>query len=221
VSSLAPLEIESLADRVYRRIRTLILSGELAPGEPLRQEALADGLGTSRTPLREALNRLATEGLIEFRPHRSAVVASFAQRDIEADYEARALVEPAAAQLAAERSPRETVQALEAALAAQREAGSDLDLQFGANRAFHLALVAGAGNPHLTRFVESLWGGRIAPVFYARQARRPGRVRRDLREHAEIARLVRAGDGEAAARAVAAHLAGALAELQARLGEAR
>jgi DNA-binding GntR family transcriptional regulator len=218
MTSLAPLEIESLADRVYRRVRALILTGELEPGEPLRQEALAENLGTSRTPLREALNRLASEGLIEFRPHRSAVVATFSQRDIEADYEARALVEPAAARLAAERSPEATRQALEAALSAQREAGSDLDRLFETNRAFHLALVAGAGNPHLTRFVESLWAGKIAPVFYARQARRPGRVRQDLREHAEIARLVGAGKGSAAARAVEAHLAGALAELRRRAG---
>ena len=198
-SGIDRLEIESLADRVYGRIRALILSGELAPGEALRQEALAEGLGTSRTPLREALNRLASEGLIEFRPHRSAVVATFTRRDIEADYEARALVEPAAARLAATRAPQETAQALEAALAAQRDAGADLDRQFAANRAFHVALVAGAGNPHLTRFVESLWGGRIAPVFYARQARRPGRVRRDLREHAEIARLVGSGNADEAA----------------------
>jgi DNA-binding GntR family transcriptional regulator len=218
MSSLAPLEIESLADRVYRRIRALILSGELSPGEALRQEALAEGLGTSRTPLREALNRLASEGLIEFRPHRSAVVATFTQRDIEADYEARALVEPSAARLAAERAPRETASDLESALAAQRAAGSDLDSQFDANRTFHVALVRGAGNPHLTRFVESLWGGRIAPVFYARQARRPGRIRRDLREHAEIARLVRAGEGPAAAQAVERHLTGALDELRRRSG---
>jgi DNA-binding GntR family transcriptional regulator len=218
MSSLAPLEIESLADRVHRRIRSLILSGELAPGEPLRQEALAEGLGTSRTPLREALNRLASEGLIEIRPHRGAVVARFAQRDIEADYEARSVVEPAAARLAAERAPAETARELASALVAQRAAGSDLDRQFEANRAFHLALVRGSRNKHLTRFVESLWGGRIAPVFYARQARRPGRVRRDLREHAEIARLVEFGDGDAAADAVERHLAGALDELRRRAG---
>lgn len=215
MSSLAPLEVVSLADRVYGRIRASILSGDLAPGEQLRQEALAEGLGTSRTPLREALNRLASEGLIEFRPHRSAVVASFAQRDIEADYEARLLIEPAAARLASERQPAVTAGALFDAIRAQRQAGSDVDHQFAANRAFHLALVTGAGNPHLTRFVDSLWGGRIAPVFYARQARRPGRVRRDLREHAEIARLVAAGEGAAATRAVATHLEAALAELRA------
>lgn len=218
MTSLARLEIESLADRVYGRIRALILSGELAPGEPLRQEALAEGLGTSRTPLREALNRLASEGLIEFRPHRSAVVATFTARDIEADYEARALLEPAAARLAAERAPRETAAALESALEAQRRAGQDIERQFEANRGFHVALVAGSGNPHLTRFVESLWGGRIAPVFYARQARRPGRTRQDLREHTEIAKLVGAGDADAAAEAVGQHLARAVDELRRRTG---
>ena len=77
-----------------------------------------------------------------------------------------------------------------------------------------MGLVAGAENPHLTRLVESLWGGRIAPVFYARQARRPGRVKRDLEEHAEIARLIAAGDGAGAARMVEKHLSSALTELR-------
>ena len=215
MTSVAPIDTASLADRVYSRVRALILSGELSPGESLRQEALAEGLGTSRTPLREALNRLASEGLIELRPHRSAVVAPFTQREIEADYEARRILEPAAARLAAERSSAPTARRLEAAIRAHRRAGSDLDRQFEANREFHVGLVAGAENPHLTRFVESLWGGRIAPVFYARQARRPGRVKRDLEEHEEIARLIATGDGVGAARMVERHLASALNELRA------
>ena len=214
MSSLAPITVESLADRVYRRLRALILSGELPPGERLRQEALADGLGTSRTPLREALNRLASEGLIEFRPHRGAVVAQFSQRDIEADYEARLIVEPAAARLAAARRDTEVVRALEGAIADARRAGADVDAQFAANRAFHLALVRGSGNPHLVRFVDSLWGGRIAPVFYARQSRLPGRRKRDVAEHVEIARLIADGDSEGAATAVERHLSSALSELR-------
>jgi DNA-binding GntR family transcriptional regulator len=214
VSSVAPIRVESLADRVYRRLRALIISGELAPGTRLRQEALADGLGTSRTPLREALNRLASEGLIEFRPHRGASVARFSQRDIEADYEARLAIEPAAARLAAERRDPDALRAVDEAISAAKRAGADLDAQFEANRAFHLALVRASGNGHLARFAESLWGGRIAPVFYARQARVPGRRRRDVAEHAEIARLVRAGDDGRAAAAVEQHLASALAELR-------
>jgi len=211
--TLAPLTVESLADRVHARLRAMILTGELAPGEPLRQEALAEGLGTSRTPLREALHRLASEGLIELRPHRGAVVATFSPRDVEVDYEARRIFEPEAARLAAHREPADTAAALERAIGQQRDAGADLERQFDANREFHVALVAGSGNPHLVRLVESLWGGRIAPVFYARQARRPGRIRRDVREHTEIARLVAAGDGDGAAGAVRAHLESALAEL--------
>jgi len=214
-SGLARIEHESLVDRVHRRLRRSILEGGLRPGEPLRQELLARELGISRTPLREALNRLASEGLIEFRHHRSAVVAAYSQRDIEADYEARLAVEPVAARLAAERRPATTARALEAALEGAEAAGDDVERLFEANRTFHLALVAGAGNAHLTRFAESLWGGRIAPVFYARQARLPGRRARDLAEHRAIAELVRDGRAADAGRAVEAHLRRALEQLTA------
>jgi DNA-binding GntR family transcriptional regulator len=191
----------------------LILSGGLSPGEQLRQQTLAGELGISRTPLREALNRLASEGLIEFRLHRSAVVAEFSQRDIEADYEARRILEPAAARLAAQRRDPGTIAALEAALRAADEAGDDPDRQFAANRAFHRALVAGSGNPNLVRFSDELWSGRVAPYVYARQTRQAGRLRRDRREHARIVRLVAAGDGDEAAAAVDEHLGAALRSL--------
>jgi DNA-binding GntR family transcriptional regulator len=213
-AQLAPLESESLVDQVHRRLRRAILDGALGPGEPLRQEVLARELGISRTPLREALNRLASEGLIEFRPRRSAIVAEFAQRAIEEDYAARLIVEPAAARLAAKRRDPEALAALEAALRAGRRAGGDADRQFDAARAFHVALVGAAGNPHLTRFVESLWGGRIAPVFYARQARLSGRPEHDLAEHAEIVRLIAEGEAKAAAVAVEKHLTAALSALR-------
>jgi DNA-binding GntR family transcriptional regulator len=210
---LAPLEPESLVDQAYVRLRALILSGGLSPGEQLRQQTLAGELGISRTPLREALNRLASEGLIEFRLHRSAVVAEFSQRDIEADYEARRILEPAAARLAAQRCDPKTIAALKAALEAAEDAGDDLDRQFAANRAFHRALVAGSGNPNLVRFSDELWGGRVAPYVYARQTRQTGRQRRDRREHARIVRLIAAGDGDEAAAAVDEHLGAALQSL--------
>ena len=218
-AELAPLRTESLVDQVHGALRGLILNGDLAPREQLRQDTLARKLGISRTPLREALNRLASEGLIELRPHRSAVVAEFSYNDIEADYEARRIVEPAAARLAARRRDPEALAALEAALREAEEAGA-ADRQFEASRAFHRALVAAAGNRHLVRFVDELWGGSIAPYFYARQARLPDRPRRDREEHAEIARLVATGDADGAARAVDAHLAGALESLRAARLEA-
>ena len=211
---LAPIESRSLVDQVYRTLRGMILNGQLPARQELRQEHLATKLGVSRTPLREALNRLASEGLVEFRPRRSAVVAEFSQRDIEADYQARRILEPAAARIAAERCDPATIALLEAALRAADGAGDDVDRQFETNRAFHRALVAGAGNAHLLRFSDELWSGPIAPYFYARQARQPNRHRRDRREHARIVGLIAAGDGEGAARAVDAHLAAALESLR-------
>jgi DNA-binding GntR family transcriptional regulator len=210
---LARIEAPSLADQAYRQLRGLILSAELSPGQELRQELLAGRLGISRTPLREAMNRLAADGLIEFRPHRSAVVAEFSELDIAADYEARRIIEPAAARIAAARRDPETIAALAAAIRQMEQAGSDVDRQFDASRAFHRALVSGSRNRQLVRFVDELWGGRIAPFFYARQARQPGRRRTDQAEHAEIARLVAAGDAEGAAAAVDRHLAAALESL--------
>ena len=218
---LAPLDTSSLVDRVHERLRTMILSGELGAGRELRQELLATKLGISRTPLREAFNRLASEGLVEFRPHRSAIVAEFSRHDLEEDYAARLVIEPAAARIAAERRDPAALAALEAAVRAAAEAGDNLDRQFEASRTFHRALVAAAGNRHLVRFIDELWGGRIAPYFHGRQALLPDRTRRDREEHAEIARLVAAGEPEAAVQAVEAHLAGALETLRDAWAEER
>jgi len=75
MSASAPLQIQSVVDQVYDAVRARILSGDLPRGSRLRQAALADELGVSRTPLREALRRLATEGLVEFEANRGATVA--------------------------------------------------------------------------------------------------------------------------------------------------
>lgn len=211
---LAPLDTRSLVDRAHETLRAMILSGRLAPGQELRQDLLAAKLGVSRTPLREALNRLASEALVDFRPHRSAVVAEFSLHDLEEDYAARRAIEPAAARIAAERRDPAALAELEAVVRSAGGVGDDLALQFEASRAFHRALVAAAGNRHLSRFVDELWGGRIAPYFYGRQAVAPDRRQRDREEHAEIARLVAAGDADAAERAADAHIGGALEELR-------
>lgn len=213
-AGIAPLDTSSLADRAHLSLRAMILNGQLAPRQELRQELLAASLGVSRTPLREALNRLASEGLIEFRPHRSALVAEFSLHDLEQDYAARRIIEPAAARIAAERCDPTALAALATALRAAEEAGGDIGRQFESSRAFHRALVAAAGNPHLVRFINELWGGRIARYFYGRQALVPDRPRRDREEHAEIARLIAAGDPDGAARALEAHLSAALETLR-------
>jgi DNA-binding GntR family transcriptional regulator len=84
--AVEPLHIESVVDRVYSVLRDQIVAGQLPRGTRLRQEALAVELGVSRTPLREALRRLAAEGLVEFNPNRGAQVADLRAEDVLASY---------------------------------------------------------------------------------------------------------------------------------------
>src|SRR2546421_10358558 len=100
--SSGPLQIQSVVDQVYAVVRARILSGELPGGSRLPQNSLAEELGVSRTPLREALRRLSTEGLVVLEANRGATVAQHGLSDMLHAWRARLVLEPAAARLAAE-----------------------------------------------------------------------------------------------------------------------
>jgi DNA-binding GntR family transcriptional regulator len=205
-----PLEIASVVDQVYVAIRDRITNGSLARGARVHQEDLAEELGVSRTPVREALRRLAAEGLVEMRTNRGARVADVRQVDMRAAYEARLLVEPGAARLAAQRglsAPRETMRR---ALASQRRAIPNVPRSFEANREFHIALVAASGNEFLLQFVERLWVARIGEVIYERQRESPERMELDADEHEEILLAIEAGNGRRAESLTRKHLADAM-----------
>src|SRR6478609_8348458 len=93
----------------YDAIRARVVAGEVAPGQWLRESAVADSLGLSRTPVREALRMLAIEGLIEMVPNRGARVVSWTSADIDEVYRLRALLEGHGAALAARAATREQV----------------------------------------------------------------------------------------------------------------
>ena len=94
---------ESLSDRAYRMLRNAILSGELAPGEPLTEESLAERLQISRTPIRTALHRLVSEGLAETACGKGISVREVGDRDVRQVDEVRAVLEPLSASLCAAR----------------------------------------------------------------------------------------------------------------------
>ncbi|MFZ0381273.1 MAG: GntR family transcriptional regulator, partial [Solirubrobacteraceae bacterium] len=116
-SAAAPdrLNIASVVDQVYTAIRERISSGSLPRGERVHQEDLAEELGVSRTPVREALRRLAAEGLVEMRTNRGARVADVDQIGMRESYEARTVIEPGAARLAAALRPAEPLARMRAA----------------------------------------------------------------------------------------------------------
>src|SRR5689334_23649847 len=144
------IDIQSVVYHVSTALSDRILSVDLPRGSKLRQVSLAEEMGVSRTPLREALRRLAAEGLVDFSPNRGATVSELDFGDMRHAWSARVALEPGAARLAAERHDQGAIDAMQDAVDAQRQAG-DRDGSFAANRDFHLALVAASGNPHLTR----------------------------------------------------------------------
>jgi DNA-binding GntR family transcriptional regulator len=208
VNTVGPLQIQSVVDQVYAVVRARILAGELPAGTRLPQTSLADELGVSRTPLREALRRLSTEGLVVLEANRGATVAEHDLGDMLHAWRARLALEPAAARLAAEVRDPAALELMRRALARQRRVADDVGETFAANHDFHLALVAGAGNPHLDQFARMLWLTRIRiPIFAAQAVNHPDDVRRWTDEHEAILAAVERGRGAAAERLTREHVA--------------
>jgi DNA-binding GntR family transcriptional regulator len=206
------LQIESVVDQVYAVLRRRILDGDLGRGTRLRQEALAEELGVSRTPLREALRRLAAEGFVTFHPNRGAEVADMSADDVRAAYEARLVLEPGAARLAATRRPAGELAAMRAAVEAGRAGNGDQE-GLAASRDFHLALIRASGNEYLARLGEALWVPGIAQAIYERQAASREQVLVDAVEHARIASAVEAGDADLAEALMRHHVQNAFSRL--------
>lgn len=184
----APSRTEAVLDA----IKHSILTGELKPGQPLVETELADRLGVSKTPVREALKTLAGSGLVAMLPYKGATVREVDRQVARAVYDMRLLLEPVAAgrttlagaDLAAAHA------ALDAADAAADAADRSL-----ANRAFHHVLYAGCGNPLLVKTLDEL-RDQTALVSSAAWSNRPSSWQREAREHRAILTAAEAGDAE-------------------------
>src|SRR5215211_5143679 len=111
-ASVAPIQRQTIASMTVEALRERILRGVYPEGEPLRQDALADELGVSRIPVREALRQLEAEGLVTFSPHRGAVVSTLSLSEVEELFELRADIE---CDLLCRAIPRMTVEQLDRA----------------------------------------------------------------------------------------------------------
>jgi DNA-binding GntR family transcriptional regulator len=201
----AGFQVQSVADQVYVVLRERIASGEIERGSRLHQEDLAAEFGVSRTPVREALRRLAAEGLVDLFANRGARVATATDEQLRSSYETRLVVEPGAARIAAERRLGEPLKAMQAAMRSEERAGHSAAKHFKANREFHLALVEGTGNPQLVQFMEHVWIGRIGATLYEEQFD-PDGLHADHEAHRTIFEAISSGDGDGAERLVRGHL---------------
>ena len=154
----------SLSDKARDRLRAAILEGELKPGDKINIERVAETFGISRTPIREALKALETEGLVQIEANRGAVVEPQVWKEIHHRYRMRSLLEGYAAELSCGMGDAKLIAALQENIALAKKAGNsakplneDRARSIAElNRSFHRLIWAGSGSITLARFLEAL-----------------------------------------------------------------
>jgi DNA-binding GntR family transcriptional regulator len=214
------LELRSLQQQIHDRLLGRILRGELEPGERISPPEIAAGLGVSITPVRDAVNQMAAEGLVTVTPRRGTIVSPVSVRDIEELYEIRLMIEPQAAELAAERASLAEIARMQE-LAEQLEhdppaaAGEIDDLEtylqeIALDAELHATVVRAARNLRLNALYDGLRthvliARAVFPRLYRGQPHRRG-------EHQRIVDAIAAHHGGDARDAMAVHLRQALAD---------
>jgi DNA-binding GntR family transcriptional regulator len=202
----APLENLTLWQRVYDHLRAEILAGGLQPGAELAEVALSEQLGVSRGPIREAIGRLASEGLVTVRPRRGAVVRSLSKAEFVELYQVREALELMAVKLAVPRLRPEDIAALQGMIdeMAEHAERSEVGEFFEANAAFHVRLFEASGNGKLQELYRQLLGqlGR----YRTRSLLLRGNLQRSVAEHAAILRAAKRGDADRAAHLMSEHI---------------
>lgn len=195
------------ADAAAAELRRRILDGLYPGGMPLRQAQLAEELGISRIPLREALVQLEAEGLVTTEPHKGATVAEVSAEDVEEQFAFRALIEPELLRLSAPRLEQGDFARLHDIL---REYGAELRAanvtRWGAlNSELHGVLLGRAGRPRMLAAAAQLLQG--TDRFTRMQLSLTGGGERAEAEHARIVRLCESGQIDDAAEALRRHIA--------------
>jgi DNA-binding GntR family transcriptional regulator len=208
-------EHASLHGQVIAELRQAILTGRLKGGERLVEGKLADELGVSRNPVREAIRALASEGLVDVAARRGASVAVMSDQEARETIEVRALLEGQNARLAARRHDKELIKRIEAVLkkGTAAVAAGRFDQLFLLNQQFHDALAAAGQNRVLGELLQKL-RDRTAMLFAPMS---PSRQSRSWNEHAQILRAIIDGDERAAAALAAEHVMRAGADFLAGL----
>lgn len=201
-------QANSQSAEAYARIKEKIISLELPPASPVDENALMDELGFGRTPVREALQRLAHESLVVILPRRGTLVADLNLSDLQKIFEMRLELEPYAAWLAAGRATPDEIAAMEALFA-----DPDALIRAGDNRQLiqidhqaHMLLAQAAHNEFLEETLDRLYS-HVLRLWYV-SLHRVSRLREAIAEHRDIIAAVRARDGDRAAAIMRAHVAG-------------
>jgi DNA-binding GntR family transcriptional regulator len=198
----------SASDHAYRWTRERILDATFRPSDIISEREVAERVGLSRTPVREAFLRLEGEGFLRLYPKRGAVVVPVTESDVRDVLQARLVIEPWAASEAARRNDRRALAdrlSLHVAALVDARRNRDAAGYQEADRAFHLAIVEVTDNRLLTDFYRSLRDRQLR-VGAVALATSEGRAATIVEEHRAISNAITAGRPEEAADAVGAHI---------------
>lgn len=194
------------ATRIRMALENAIVDGEYLPGDRIDPDSIAADYGCSRTPVREALQALEASGLLVVQPKRGTFVTKLTVTELMHRFEVMAQQEAFCATLACRRADGRDHQAIDDSLQACEQAAiaGDSDAYYARNTQFHQAIYAAAHNPFLQAETQRLQA--MLQPYRRRQLQAQGRVQRSLAEHHAIARAIRAGDADAAFKAMTDHV---------------
>lgn len=190
---LIPVKLDNykpLRELVFEALREAIISGVLKPGERLMEVQLAEELGVSRTPVREAIRKLELEGFVVMIPRKGAYVSGISLKDVADVFEIRSALEGLAAGLAAERITEDELEELERLLVKKGEIieTGDLDRLVEIDTLFHETLYKASRNEKLVQMINNL--REQIQRFRSTSLAYPGRMREALEEHKKIVEAI-------------------------------
>jgi DNA-binding GntR family transcriptional regulator len=213
----------SLRDQAVGLLRDLVISGKIPAGARINEAELADTMGISRGPLREAIQRVGAEGLIEFRGNRGAFVKEISLEDARLIFEVRVALESAAARRVAQIGSTDAITDLERQVAqlddclqsGAERAGAAPDRMLELNNDFHLKILELSQNPYLQRYGSDLHTQLRVARLHSEYS--PALAKRAQAEHRKILRAMIKRDEDGAAAAMTDHLTRALGRFETQL----
>ncbi len=203
---MATFDTQTLRERVYQHLKQEILENRIPPGAVLQEVPLAESLGVSRGPIREAMSTLAAEGLLTITPRRGAVVTELTKHGFQEAYQLREALEALSVRLAVPRMSDAELESLDGPLAEMVRCAEALDGTgfFEANRAFHGVFIDGSRNSMLVEAYNRLIG-QMAP-YRGPSALLRGNLEQSIAEHRGIREAARARDVDRAVALVIDHI---------------
>lgn len=196
----------AISDRVYATLKHRVLTCKMLPGQRIVEKDICAEMGISRTPLREALNRLALEGLVELRPYRGYVIAPLTVEGFRELCELRRILEPEAAALSARRATPEDIEELGVKATVEYTVGNEQTYPsyLRNNSAFHLALVRCTHNSRLISAVMSALDHHQRPLYLGLEVGIDSQA--STAEHVEVVHAVQSSDPDRARALMLLHI---------------